>query len=94
MQTLPLSFKPLLWSYDFDQIDPAKDSDLIIRQAINFGTLEQLAWIKQSYGEDKIREILTQTTATTFRPSALRLASILFNASNLSYASRGTARKK
>jgi hypothetical protein len=36
---LPETFRPILWSYDFDRLDPVKHRKTIIIQANNYGTL-------------------------------------------------------
>jgi uncharacterized protein DUF6922 len=41
--TLPETFRPLLWSYDFSRIDPLKHKKTIILQALNYGTLAHCA---------------------------------------------------
>ena len=91
-QTLPDWFKPLAWSWDFDKINPHKDTELIIRQTVNYGTLKHWHWIKSFYGEAKIREVIAHTPATAFRPQALRLASLIFKVTQFSHALRGTHR--
>ena len=53
---LPEIFRPLLWSYQFDQINPEEDLETIVLQAINYGTLAHWRWLAQRYGEDGIRE--------------------------------------
>jgi hypothetical protein len=40
--TLPQTFRPLLWSYDFSRIDPLKHKKTIIVQALNYGLLAAL----------------------------------------------------
>ena len=47
---LPPLFRPLLWSYDFSNIDADKHRKTIIVHALNYGTLKHWRWIKKHYG--------------------------------------------
>ena len=89
---LPAFFKSILWSYDFKKLDPQKDSRIIIFQTINYGTLAHWKWIKDFYGLAEIRKIISEIPVTAFRPSALRLATLIFRLTQLNYAPRGPHR--
>jgi hypothetical protein len=90
IEKVPAFFKPLLWSYQFDEIDAARDMDTIIVQTINYGTLKHLRWIWRVYGVERIRALLAHVPATSIRPGARALAALLFDISEWNYASRGT----
>lgn len=87
---LPSFFKPILWSYDFSKINPEKDKESIIIQAINYGNLQHWRWLVKFYGTEEVREVLTKTPATEIRPRAQRLSSIIFSIKKFNYAPRGT----
>lgn len=89
---LPESFHSLLWSYNFDAIDPEKHKKLIITQTINYGTLEQWCWIARRYGKARVKSVLEHIPATALRPQARRLAALLFGVEHFLYASRGAQR--
>ena len=92
LNTLPESFRPILWSYDFTAIDPERHEKLIITQTINYGTLEQWRWIAHRYGKTRVKNTLEHIPATSLRPRALRLAALLFGVAHFAYAPRGTQR--
>lgn len=79
MKTLPQSFKPLLWSYDFSRINPKKDKKLIIINTINYGDLEQWRWLIRTYGKKEIKDILEHVPASEIRRHVHRLVSLIFN---------------
>jgi hypothetical protein len=90
MQTLPEAFRPLLWSYNFDRIDPVKHRKTIIVQAVNYGTLRHWQWLIQNYGRRTIREVLSAIPATEIKPLSRRLASLVFDIHHFNHAPRGT----
>jgi hypothetical protein len=90
MNVVPEEFRPLMWSYDFDHIDAARDKTAIVVQAINYGTLAHWRWLVENYGRDSVREILGTIPATTLRPRARRLAALIFSVDRFNYAPRGT----
>lgn len=88
-EQLPLSFKPLLWSYKFSLIDPARDKQRIIINTINYGDWEHWQWILRHYGTTEVRKIIENVPASEFRPRALKLLCLLLNIKNIKYATRG-----
>lgn len=88
--TLPETFSPLLWSYDFSHIDPLKHKKTIIVPALNYGTLAHWRWLIQNYGREGVRKVLTHVPATEIKPRSLRLASLVFGIERFNYAPRGT----
>jgi hypothetical protein len=88
--TLPETFRPLLWSYDFSRIDPLKHKKTISVQALNYGTLAHWRWLVQSYGREGVRDVLTHVPASEIKSRSLRLASLVFGVQRFNYAKRGT----
>jgi hypothetical protein len=88
--TLPETFRTLLWSYDFSRIDPLKHKKTIIVQALNYGTLAHWRWLVQCYGCEGVRNVLTHIPASEIKPRSLRLASLVFGIERFNYAPRGT----
>jgi hypothetical protein len=87
---VPETFRPLLWSYDFDRIDQVKHKKTIIVQTINYGTLAQWRWLADTYGRSSVRDVLGTIPATEIRSRARRLASLMFDIDHFNYAPRGT----
>lgn len=85
---LPEMFRPILWSYRFEDLDPDKHRVEIITQTINNGSLKHWRWIIQSYGKDMIREVLEQRLETEFNPESRKLAQVLFNVGHFRHAPR------
>ena len=84
---LPESFRPLLWSYDFEKIDPEKHKKTIIVNAINYGDLDHWRWLYNTY-HDNISEILANLQFTEFRPEVRELAGLIFKVKSLENAPR------
>lgn len=87
---LPGYFQPILWSYDFKQIDCEKDKQTIIVNAINYGDLEHWRWIKSSYGLDGVHTVLAKVPQTQIRDKVKPLVEILFSFNNWNYALRSS----
>ena len=91
-RSLPDFFKPLLWSYDFSEINLEEHKETIIVNAINYGDLKHWRWIIKNYGRDAVADILRKIPATELRPRVLRLASIIVSIKDFNYAPRGVKR--
>ena len=85
---LPLFFKPILWSYDFNSIDIKEDKRVIIINAINYGDLKHWRWIVKNYSKKNVREILMKIPFTEIRSRVAPLVSIIFSINKFNYASR------
>jgi len=86
---LPSFFRPILWSYDFDEVDPLRDRKTIIINVINYGDLKHWQWIADFYGKSEVAEVLKNAPITEIRNRVVNLASLLFKIDNWNYASRG-----
>lgn len=86
---MPDYLRPIMWSYDFSSIDVDKNKKAIIINAINYGDLKHWRWLKATYGVKELQKILGTISVTELRPSAFRLASILFSINKFNYAPRG-----
>jgi len=91
---LPDLFKPLLWSYNFSEIDPEKNKKTIIVNAINYGDLRHWRWLVKFYGKEAVRQALISVPASEMRPRARKLASLLFSIILFNNAPRGSQRTK
>lgn len=86
-QNLPLFFKPLMWSYRFNQMDVERDKHIIIVNAINYGDLSHWRWLAKTYGKGNLRKYIANIPASEFRPEVLKLLKALFVIKNMKYAS-------
>ena len=78
METLPASFKHILWSYDLSSLDIEQNSREITVNALNYGSLEHWRWIANNYGARVIRQVINQAEESEIRPGVKRLAEIIF----------------
>jgi hypothetical protein len=82
--TLPETFRPLLWSYDFARIDQSSSRlSTTARSHIGAGSYKVTA-VKES------GDVLTHVPASEIKPRSLRLASLVFGVERFNYAPRGT----
>lgn len=87
---LPKSFKPLLWSYDFDKLDLKKDKKTIIINTLNYGDLKQWKWIKDFYGLATLKKTLIAVPATELRSRVQPLVQLFFSIPSFNHALRST----
>lgn len=86
---LPPSFKHLLWSYRFLEIDPEEDQERIIVNTVNYGDWDHWRWLVNYYGVNKLRKVITNLPASEFRARALKLISLMLGIKTMRYATRG-----
>ena len=82
----PKIFQPLLWSFQWRDIDVVEDKDAIIVNAVNEGTLAHWHWLIQTYGKKTIKQVLEQHLASEFHPESRNLAKVVFSLSKFRHA--------
>lgn len=76
---LPVYFKPILWSYNFEKIDIDRDRREIILNSIKYGSLIHWIYLGENYGKETVRKIIAKAKPTEIRPSVRRLSEIIFS---------------
>lgn len=89
---LPEIFRPLLWSYRFEEIDPEAHRKEIIINAINYGDLKHWKWLTARYGRAGVRRVLTSVPVTELRPHIRKLVGMFFGIADTEFrhAPRGS----
>ena len=86
---LPAAFRPLFWSYRFEDLDPQKDEKTVIVNLINYGNLTHWGWLVREYGMAEVEKILQSARATEIKPRTRALASLIFSIPTWRHAQRG-----
>lgn len=58
---IPVRIKRLFWDVDRDSIDIEKHKFYIIKRIIEYGDLEDVSWMKNTYSEDEIAEVIKKS---------------------------------
>jgi hypothetical protein len=56
---LPELVRPLFWSYPFDELRLPGCHDLVMLHVLTYGNTEQRNWLRQRFGNDRIRRWIT-----------------------------------
>jgi len=83
---MPIFFRPLLWSFRWEDVDVQRNKEEIIVNTINEGTIDHWRWIVETYGKSEIRKILENRLASEFHPESRNLAKVLFSFSRFRHA--------
>lgn len=87
---LPLSFKPLMWGYDFNKIDPELNIDRIIVNTVNYGFWEHWMWLFNYYGPKELKRTIFNIPKSEFRNyKGLNLISLILGLKKMKYETRG-----
>ncbi len=82
----PKTFRPLLWSLKWEDIDVNEDKEDIILNTINEGRLDHWRWIIKKYGKETIRRVLKRRLDSEFHPESRNLAKVVFSLSQFRHA--------
>lgn len=77
--SLPEMFRPILWSYRFEDMDPQRHKGEIIVNTINYGNLTHWRWIIDFYGRQVIQSVLQGRLITEFNKESRNLAQLIFS---------------
>lgn len=79
MKKVPLSFKPFLWSYDFDKLDLEKNKQTIIMQILYFGNIKQWRELFHIYGYDQVKNIFKNSRPDEWQYKAINFWKLKFD---------------
>lgn len=79
---LPQAVKACLWSYDTEQIDLnlPNHRTLVIVNVLDRGTNEAVVWLRATFSETEISEVIVKSSASDWSKKSLALWSLVFNA--------------
>jgi hypothetical protein len=82
----------LLWDVDFDAVDLARDADGVIPRVLERGRLEDVRWLLDHYGEDRVHAFFRDVGHPEISPRTFSFWRAYFRAQDEpwpnSYASR------
>lgn len=59
--------KHLFWSADIDHLNIEKHKKYIIHQALQYGELSDLKWLKSIYSEDELKTVFVEQPRKTYQ---------------------------
>lgn len=65
---IPAGLRPHFQEYDPEQLDFARDADLIIQRTLDFGTWEEVRWLFSLYESSRIRQFLRRHGERWLKP--------------------------
>jgi hypothetical protein len=57
---IPSGLRPHFQEYDVATLDLDRDANLIIQRTLEFGTWEEIRWLFQTYGAERIRTFIRE----------------------------------
>lgn len=85
---VPQWFQKLYWWGYASALDLEEHKRTIIVQIVNYGSWAQWKWMARVYGRIRLKKIISEIPVSEFRPSALKLISLLLGIKKMQYASR------
>ena len=83
---LPVMFKPLLWSFRWEDLDPKVDKADIILNTVNDGSLKHWRWLVRQYGKVEVKRVLETRLKTEVYPESRNLAAVIFGVTTFRHA--------
>lgn len=56
MTKVPAKLQGILWSKQVESIDLEQDKTYVIHQVLRYGTLDDIKWLMETYGEHVVKE--------------------------------------
>ncbi len=79
IKKVPASWRPFLWSYDFERLDLEKDKRRIILNLLNYGTKKATDVLRNIYSQNDIKKIIENSAASEWEKKSLNYWSLIFN---------------
>jgi len=71
---VPKKLQALLWSVKTKNLDLTRDIGYIVHQVLIYGTLIDLKWLFQTYGQARVRQEFVERPQKIYPPSAYNFA--------------------
>ncbi len=71
MGMVPKRLQAVLWSVKTKNLDIIRDEGYIVNQILSLGSLENLKWLFNEYGKDRIRQIFLTKPQKVYSPANL-----------------------
>lgn len=78
-EKIPDFLQPFLWSYNLSKMDKELHKKIIIKNILDFGSVEAVNWMKTHYTRNEIQEVIKQTTQTEWSKKSINLWSFIYN---------------
>lgn len=59
MAKVPKKFHDVFWEVNADELDTEKSPEFIMERILNYGTLEGVKWLRETFGDEKLKEFIT-----------------------------------
>jgi hypothetical protein len=79
MQSIPETAQPFFQEYDFAEIDPERNGDLVIERLLSFGNREEVGWLLNFYGQARVRGWLSEAGVWRLPRRRYRLWCVVLN---------------
>ncbi|HAJ44833.1 MAG: hypothetical protein UV53_C0015G0013 [Candidatus Azambacteria bacterium GW2011_GWE1_42_9] len=76
---IPQKMRWLFWSYDIKTINFDRDKDYVISQVLNYGTWDDIKWLKEIYSDEEIKEIVKNPGRGVWFEKVLNFWTTIFN---------------
>ena len=77
-QLLPQFLRPFFWSYDLDRMDKENDKQIIIKNILDFGTVETTDWLKQNYTKQEIKLAIKKSIQADWSKKSINYWSLIY----------------
>ena len=75
---VPDFLQPFLWSYDLSQLDLEKHKNIIIKNILDFGTVQATDWLKKNYTTEEIKKSIQNSYSSDWSKKSLNFWSLIY----------------
>lgn len=79
---LPPRLKRVFWNVDFAKLHPDRDVDVIIARVVEFGVLDEVRWLIDRYGLERIHEFFREVGSPEITDRTVAFWRAVFKAEN------------
>lgn len=87
-KNLPEFFRPLFWSFKFEDLDYIEAKKTVVINTINYGSWKHWQWLNETYGSAELKRVVENCYLSEFHPAAIKLFTLLLNFQGPKYENR------
>jgi hypothetical protein len=92
--SIPVGLRSYFQEYDLGSLHVERDANLIMQRTLEFGNWEEVRWLFQTYGKERIRAFLRKFGERMLKPSTFNYWRKLFGVRRWKHSPFPTSRRE
>jgi hypothetical protein len=76
---MPKALRQYFWDVGFEKLDDVRHADIIIERVLEYGTMKMVRWLRDHYGDARIRRYIIRSGYRRLSPKTLNFWKLMLH---------------